>query len=168
VEETKSEIELNAAESELKSDRVETILPSLHPEVRLLVEKYKVIFPDELPKCLRQEGIEHRIDLIDGAQPPETPIYRMSEHELIEIKKQINRLLENGFIKPSLSPYGSPCFFVKKKDGSMRLVVDYRKLNAITIKNSLDYHMLMNKWKASGELRYSLNWTYIQGIINSE
>ena len=55
---------------------------------------------------------------------------------LIELKKQINSLLENGFIKPSLSPYGSPCLFVKKKDGSMRLVVDYRKLNAITIKNS--------------------------------
>jgi len=71
----------------------------------------------------------------DGALPPQTTIYRMSEHELIELKKQINSLLENGFIKPSLSPYGSPCLFVKK-DGSVRLVVDYRKLNAITIKNS--------------------------------
>ena len=115
---------------------METILPSLHPEARRLVEKYKVIFPDELPKCLPpRRDIEHRIDLMVGAQPPQSTIYRMSEHELIELKKQINSLLENGFIKPSLSPYGSPCLFVKK-DGSVRLVVDYRKLNAITIKNS--------------------------------
>ena len=112
VEEIKSEpeSELNAAESESKLDRVETIVPSLHPEARRLIEKYKVTFPDELPKCLPPiREIEHRIDLIDGAQPPQSTIYRMSEHELIELKKQINSLLENGFIKPSISPYGSPC-----------------------------------------------------------
>ena len=85
VEEIQSDIELNATESELISDRVETILSSLHPEARRLVEKYKVIFPDELPKCLPPtRDIEHRIDLIDGAQPPQSTIYRMSEHELIE------------------------------------------------------------------------------------
>jgi len=62
-------------------------------------------------------------------------MYRMSEYELTELKKQIDDLLAKGFIKPSLSPYGAPCLFVKKKDGSMRLVVDYRKLNAITIRD---------------------------------
>ena len=101
-----------------------------------------------MPPAIRD--IEHRIDLIDGAQPPQSTIYRMSGHELTELKKQISSLLENGFIKPSLSPYGSPCLFVKKKDGSMRLVVDYRKLNAITIKNSFGLPLLMNKWKVSG------------------
>jgi len=60
----------------------------------------------------------------------------MNEHELKELKKQLDDLLAHGFIRSSLSPFGSPVLFVRKKDNSMRLVVDYRKLNPITIKNS--------------------------------
>jgi len=60
----------------------------------------------------------------------------MSEFELQELKRQLDDLLAHSFIRPSLSSYGSPVLFVKKKDGSMRLCVDYRKHNEITIKNS--------------------------------
>ena len=80
--------------------------------------------------------MEHRIDLEQGAKPVISQVYRMSEHELRELKNQLDELLAKGYIKPSVSPFGSPCLFVKKKDGSLRLVIDYRKLNAVTIKNN--------------------------------
>ena len=110
----------------------ELLVTRLARPAPILVRKYKNLFPNELPP---KRSIEHRIDLVEGAKLPPSTIYRMSEHELTELKKQIDDLLVRGFIKPSLSPNGSPCLFVKKKDGSMRLVVDYRKLNAITIRN---------------------------------
>ncbi|KAL0448846.1 UNVERIFIED_CONTAM: Transposon Ty3-G Gag-Pol polyprotein [Sesamum latifolium] len=59
----------------------------------------------------------------------------MAPVELQELKKQLEELLEKGFIQPSTSPWGAPVLFVKKKDGSMRLCVDYRQLNRVTVKN---------------------------------
>jgi hypothetical protein len=72
-------------------------------------------------------------------QPGTTPIskrpYRMPPAELAELKKQLQELLDKGFIRPSTSPWGCPALFVKKKDESLRLCIDYRPLNAVTIKN---------------------------------
>jgi hypothetical protein len=59
----------------------------------------------------------------------------MAADELAELKKQLQELIDKGFIRPSASPWGSPILFVKKKDGSMRMCVDYRNLNVVTIKN---------------------------------
>ncbi|MBN8105815.1 hypothetical protein, partial [Vibrio vulnificus] len=59
----------------------------------------------------------------------------MAPAELKELKKQLEELLEKGYIRPSISPWGAPVLFVKKKDGSMRLCIDYRQLNRVTIKN---------------------------------
>jgi hypothetical protein len=59
----------------------------------------------------------------------------MAPKELAEIKKQLEDLLNKGFIRPSSSPWGCPAIFVKKKDGTLRMCVDYRPLNAVTIKN---------------------------------
>ena len=59
----------------------------------------------------------------------------MAPVELKELKEQLQNLLDKGFIKPSVSPWGAPVLFVKKKDGSMRLCIDYRELNKVTIKN---------------------------------
>ncbi|GJS51836.1 putative nucleotidyltransferase, ribonuclease H [Tanacetum coccineum] len=73
--------------------------------------------------------------LIPGAQPISKAPYRMAPVELKELEYQLQELLERGFIRPSISPWGAPVLFVKKKDGSMRLCIDYRELNRITVRN---------------------------------
>jgi hypothetical protein len=79
--------------------------------------------------------IEFTIELMPGTQPIHKAPYRMAPTELKELKEQLQDLLDRGFIQPSVSPWGAPVLFVKKKDGSMRLCIDYRELNKVTIKN---------------------------------
>ena len=101
-----------------------------------MLKKYKDVFPDDLPKQLPpRRHIEHSIDLVPGSTPPSKQPYKMSPKELDELKKIIDDLLLHGFIKPAASPFGAPVLFVKKKDGTMRMCVDYRALNKITIAN---------------------------------
>jgi len=88
--------------------------------------------PNQLPP---QRNVDHAIDLIPGSEPPSRPTYRLSYVEMDELKKQLANLLAKGFIKPSTSPFGTPVLFVHKKEGTLRLCVDYRALNKITIKN---------------------------------
>ena len=97
-------------------------------------------FSDVFEKCNADRLPEHRpydcpIDLIDGACPPFGPIYGLSEPELDALRGYIDENLAKGFIRHSKSPAGSPILFVKKKDGSLRLCVDYRGLNKVTIRN---------------------------------
>ncbi|GJW69542.1 reverse transcriptase [Tanacetum coccineum] len=80
--------------------------------------------------------VEFNIELIPGAEPISKAPYRMAPIELKKLKDQLQELLERGFIRPSVSPWGEPVLFVKKKDGSMRLCIDYRELNKITIRAS--------------------------------
>ncbi|GJW86682.1 putative reverse transcriptase domain-containing protein [Tanacetum coccineum] len=79
--------------------------------------------------------IEFRIDLIPGASPVVRSPYRLAPSEMLELSNQLKELQEKGFIRPSHSPWGAPVLFVKKKDGSMRMCIDYRELNKLTIKN---------------------------------
>ena len=79
--------------------------------------------------------IEFVIDLIPGTSPIAKRPYRMAASELAELKEQLEELQRIDSIRPSSSPWGAPVLFVKKKDGSMRLCVDYRALNEVTIKN---------------------------------
>ena len=72
--------------------------------------------------------------MVPGTAPISQPPYRMAPAELIELKKQLQELLEKKFIRLSTSPWGAPILFVKKKDGSFRMCIDYRKLNQLTIK----------------------------------
>lgn len=105
-------------------------------DVQALLSTYKDVFPSDLPTGLPPSRvIDHRIDIIPGTSPPSMPTYRMSPSELDELKKQLADLVSHGFIQPSKSPYGAPVLFVKKKDGSSRMCVDYRALNKVTIKN---------------------------------
>ena len=86
--------------------------------------------------CPHARDVDHRIELVPGSSPTSRSTYRMSPTELDELKKQLQELADAaGFIQPSKSPFGAPVLFVKKKDGTMRMCVDYRQLNQITIKN---------------------------------
>ena len=79
------------------------------------------------------------IPLLPGKEPPWGPIYSLSEPELATLKTYITDNLANGFIRPSTSPGGAPVMFIKKHDGKLRLCVDYRQLNAVTVKNCCSY-----------------------------
>jgi hypothetical protein len=93
------------------------------------------VFPDDLPGMPPDRDIEFIIELQPGTAPISKRPYRMPPNELAELKIQLQDLLDKGFIYPSASPWGCPALFVKKKDNSLRLCVDYRPLNAVTIKN---------------------------------
>ena len=93
------------------------------------------VFPEELPGLPPHREIEFAIDIVLGATPASITPYRMARVELKELKLQLQELLEKGFIRLSVSPWGAPVLFVKKKDGTLWLCVDYRKLNKMTVKN---------------------------------
>src|SRR5688572_30473635 len=100
-----------------------------------VVCEYADVFPDELPGMPPDRDIEFAIELQPGTALISKRPYRMPPTELAELKKQLQELLDKGFIRPSTSPWGCPALFVNKKDESLRLCVDYRPLNAVTIKN---------------------------------
>jgi RNase H-like domain found in reverse transcriptase/Reverse transcriptase (RNA-dependent DNA polymerase)/Integrase zinc binding domain/Chromo (CHRromatin Organisation MOdifier) domain/Retroviral aspartyl protease len=109
---------------------------SMSDNARAIISEFKDVFPEDLPSGLPpKRDIDHRIDLVPGQAPPSRPTYRMSQPEMDELKKQLTELMDKGYVQESKSPYGAPVLFVKKKDGSMRMCVDYRALNKITIKN---------------------------------
>jgi hypothetical protein len=100
-----------------------------------VVCEYPDVFPDDLPGMPPDRDIEFVIELQPGTAPISKRPYRMPPKELAELKVQLQELLHKGYIRPSSSHWGSLALFVKKKDGSLRMCVDYRPLNAVTIKN---------------------------------
>ena len=108
---------------------------SRRDELMELLQKHSTTLAKELPAelpPLRQ--VNHDIDVEPGCIPPSRPPFRLSQPELDELHSQLNEMLERGFIRPSKSPYGAPVFFVRKADGSLRMVCDWRQLNKITVK----------------------------------
>ncbi|KAL0462685.1 UNVERIFIED_CONTAM: Retrovirus-related Pol polyprotein from transposon.6 [Sesamum latifolium] len=92
--------------------------------------------PDELPRKLPpKRAVDHKIELVPSTKPPARAPYKMSQPELVELRKQLKDMLESDIIKPAKSPYGAPVLFQKKADGSLRMCCDYRALNKITVKN---------------------------------
>ncbi|GJU77920.1 putative reverse transcriptase domain-containing protein [Tanacetum coccineum] len=112
-------------------------IPLLDGKVlRVLGEKpEEKIFPDDLSGLPPVREIEFRIELVPGAMPVAKSPYRLAPSELEELSGQLKELQDKGFIRPSSSPWGAPVLFVKKKDGSFRMCIDYRELNKLTIKN---------------------------------
>ncbi|KAL0560281.1 hypothetical protein IC582_000681 [Cucumis melo] len=100
-----------------------------------VVRDYPDVFPEELPGLPPHREVEFAIELEPGTVPISRAPYRMAPAELKELKVQLQELLDKGFIRPSVSPWGAPVLFVKKKDGSMRLCIDYRELNKVIVKN---------------------------------
>jgi hypothetical protein len=102
----------------------------------LVLCEFMDVFPDELPGLPPDRDVEFAIELIPGTPPISRRPYRMPLNELAELKKQLQDLLTKGLIHPSSSEWGYPILFMKKKkDNSLRMCVDYRPLNAVTIKN---------------------------------
>jgi hypothetical protein len=100
-----------------------------------VVCEYRDVFPEGLPGMPPDRDIEFSIELLPGTAPISKRPHRMDVKDLVELKKQIEELLEKGFIRPSSSPWGAPVLFVSNKDGSRRMCVDYKSLNEVTIKN---------------------------------
>ncbi|WVZ75797.1 hypothetical protein U9M48_023828 [Paspalum notatum var. saurae] len=100
-----------------------------------VVSEYPDVFLDSLPGMPPECDIEFSIELVPGTAPIYKKAYRIAGVELLEVKKQIDELLEKGFIRKSTSPWASPVLLTEKKDGTLRMCVDYRGLNAVTVKN---------------------------------
>jgi hypothetical protein len=100
-----------------------------------VVQEFPDVFPDDLPGMPPERAIEFKIELQPGTALIAKAPYKMSPVELKELKIQLQGLLDKGYIHPSISPWGCLALFVEKKDKELRLCVDYRPLNAVTIKN---------------------------------
>lgn len=103
-----------------------------------LLHEYADVLVEELPTGLPPGwAIDHRIELTEGNhQPPHKPCYKMSPLELQEAHRQVEEYLQKGYIRPSVSPYGAPILFIRKKNGKLRMYIDYRALNNITKRNN--------------------------------
>nr|GEX12719.1 putative reverse transcriptase domain-containing protein [Tanacetum cinerariifolium] len=100
-----------------------------------VVRKFPDVFLEDLSSLPPSREVEFRIDLIHGAMPVAKSPYRLAPTEMQELANQLKELQDKGFIRPSFSPWGAPVLFVKKKDGSFRICIDYQELNKLTIKN---------------------------------
>ncbi|GJQ90253.1 putative reverse transcriptase domain-containing protein [Tanacetum coccineum] len=100
-----------------------------------IVRDFPEVFPEDLPGLPPTRQVEFQIDLIPGAAPVARAPYRLAPSEMKELSEQLKELSDKGFIRPSSSPWGAPVLFVKKKDGSFRMCIDYRELNKLTVKN---------------------------------
>nr|GFC38675.1 retrotransposon protein, putative, Ty3-gypsy subclass [Tanacetum cinerariifolium] len=98
------------------------------------------VFPEDLSGLPPTRQVVFQIDLIPCAAPVARAPYRLAHPEMKELSEQLKELSDKGFIRPSSSPWGAPVLFVKKKDGSFRMCIDYRELNKLTVKNR--YHQL--------------------------
>ena len=99
------------------------------------MREYLSVFPEDLPGLPPDREVEFSIDLIPGTAPVSKAPYRLAPAELKELKTQLEELIEKGFIRPNHSPWRALVLFVRKKDGMLRLCIDYRELKKLTIKN---------------------------------
>ncbi|GKE47245.1 putative reverse transcriptase domain-containing protein [Tanacetum coccineum] len=102
-----------------------------------IVRDFPEVFPEDLPGLPPTRQVEFQIDLVPGAAPVARAPYRLAPSERKELSEQLKELSDKGFIRPSSSPWGAPVLFVKKKDGSFWMCIDYREFNTLTVKNHI-------------------------------
>ena len=120
----------------LEEDPIDPMRDTMPVEVKKALDEFKDVMPPKLPKKLSPRREEdHKIELESGAKPPSMGPYRMAPPELEELRRQLKDLMDARFIQPSKAPYGAPVLFQKKHDGSLRMCIDYRALNKVTVKN---------------------------------
>ena len=139
----------------LKEDPIDHMGDYMPREVKKVLDEFKEVMPPELPKKLppRREE-DHKIELESGAKPPSIGPYRMAPPELEELRRQLKQLLDAGFIQPSKAPYGAPVLFQKKHDGSLRICIDYRALNKVTVKNKYPIPLIADLFDQLGRAKF--------------
>eukprot|EP00253_Pinus_taeda_P019573 PITA_19573 len=100
-----------------------------------VVREFADVLPEEIPGLLPKRNLDFTIELVPGAAPVSRAPYRMSVPDLTELKMQLQELLDKKYICPSVSPWGAPVLFIRKKDGTFRMCINYRQLNKLTVKN---------------------------------
>lgn len=129
-------LEVQGEQSEMNERH---LMSAKNKEVRIedvpVVRDFQDAFPDDLPGLSPSRQLDFRIDLVPDAAPVSKAPYRLAPTEMQELANQLKELQDKGFIRPSHSPWGAPILFVKKKDGSFRMCIDYRELNKLTVKN---------------------------------
>ena len=100
-----------------------------------VVREFPNVFPEELPGIPLKREVNLSIEIVLGTIPKSRAPYRMAPTELKELKSQLQELLDKGFIRPSVSPWGAPVLFVKKKYGTLQMSIDYRQINKVKVKN---------------------------------
>ncbi|GJT90040.1 putative reverse transcriptase domain-containing protein [Tanacetum coccineum] len=116
-------------------NQIEVEEKQLEDEDVPIVQDSPKVFPEDLSGLPPTRQVEFQIDLVPGAAPIVRAPYQLSPSEMKELSEQLKELSNKGFIRPSSSPWGAPVLFVKKKDGSFRMCIDYRELNKLTVKN---------------------------------
>ncbi|XP_039053215.1 uncharacterized protein LOC120195204 [Hibiscus syriacus] len=132
-----------------------TMTEEVPREVGQVLAEFKDVMSAELPKKLPpKREVDHKIELVENTKPPARAPYRMAPPELEEMRKQLKDLLDAGYIRPSKSPYGAPVLFQKKHDGSLRMCIDYRALNKLTVKNKYPIPLIANLFDQLGGARW--------------
>ena len=135
------------------------------PEIQSVVDEFQDVFPTKLPNHLPPErATDHRIDLVDNGKPPNHRIYRLAPKEDEELRTQLKTYLQAGWIQKSTSPYGAGVLFAKKKDNTLRMCIDYRALNRITIPSRCPVPKIDEMLDNMAKARYFTKMDLAQGF----
>ena len=100
-----------------------------------VIKEFPNVFPEELPSLPPEREVDLVIEVLHGTNPISRAPYRVAPTEIKELKTQLQELLDKGFVRHSVSPWGAPVLFVKMKDETLRMCIDYQQINKVTVKN---------------------------------